>query len=80
MTYKISWSSPATIALRAMPWRQAARVDAAVQRYAATGEGSRFRYETDAALTWRLDVRPYVVRLSVDPRERMIRVWYVYRT
>lgn len=74
MTYDISWSSPATMALRAMPWQQAARVDAAVQRYAATGRGSRFRYETDDPLSLRLEVRPYVVRLSIDPRERLIRV------
>jgi hypothetical protein len=62
-----------------MPWRQAARVDVAVQRYAATGEGNRFRYESDAPLSWRLDVQLYVVRLSIDPRERLIRVWYIYR-
>jgi hypothetical protein len=79
MTYRIAWSSPATQALRAIPWRQAERVDAAVLRFAATGEGSRFRYETDAPLSWRLDVPPYVVRLSVDAREPLIRVWYIYR-
>jgi hypothetical protein len=75
MTYDIAWSSPATLALRAMPWRHAERVDAAVQCYAATGEGSRFRYEADEPLSWRLEVPPYVVRLSVAPRERLIRVW-----
>jgi hypothetical protein len=79
MTYEIAWSSPATLTLRAMPWRDAERVDASVQRFAATGEGNRFRYETDEPLSWRLEVQPYVVRLSVDPRERVIRVWYVYR-
>lgn len=79
MTYRIAWSPPATQALRAIPWRQAERVDAAVPRFAATGEGSRFRYETDAPLSWRLDVPPYVVRLSVDAREPLIRVWYIYR-
>lgn len=78
MTYRIAWSSPATQSLRAMPWRQAERVDAAVQRYAATGEGSRFRYEADEPLTFRLEVKPYIVRLSLDARERLLRVWYIY--
>ena len=80
MTYAIAWSSPATLALRAMPWRDAERVDAAVQRYAATGQGNQFRYERDEPLSLRLEVQPYVVRLSVDTRERVIRVWYVYRS
>lgn len=79
MTYRIAWSSPAILGLRAMPWRQAERADAAVQRFAASGEGKRFRYEADQPLSWRLEVPPYVVRLSVDPRERVIHVWYVYR-
>jgi hypothetical protein len=78
MTYVIAWSVPALRALRAMPWRDAERVDAAVQRFAATGQGSRFRYETDEPLSLRLEVQPYVVRLGVDQRERLIRVWYVY--
>ena len=80
MTYAIAWSSPATLALRAMPWRDAERVDAAVQRYAATGQGSHFRYERDEPLSLRLEVQPYVVRLSLDTHERVLRVWYVYRT
>ncbi|UQA60054.1 hypothetical protein [Polyangium aurulentum] len=80
MTYEIAWSSPAMLALRAMHWRDAERVDAAVQRYAATGQGSGFRYETDSPRSLRLEVQPYIVRLSVERRERLIRVWYIYRT
>lgn len=43
MKWRVEWSYPALAALRAIPWRQAARVDAAVQRLAEHNEGELCR-------------------------------------
>ncbi len=79
MSWRVEWLEPAVQSLRQMPWRQAARVDAAVQRFAETGEGQVARLSTDDAVTLRLRVSPYVARLTLDPSERTLFVWIVYR-
>lgn len=77
--WRVEWFDPAIDALFRMPWRDAARVDAAVQRFASTGEGSVVRLSTDNATTLRLRVPPYTARLTLDRAERTIYVWIVYQ-
>ncbi|MFO0760475.1 MAG: hypothetical protein U0359_28600 [Byssovorax sp.] len=79
MSWSIEWSVPAIAALRAVHWKQAARIDRAVQRFAAWGEGDRFRFASDEPLTFRLRVHPHVVRMSLDKGPKIVRVWYIYR-
>lgn len=78
MSWQIEWSPAAIAALRAIPWRQAARVDAAVQRLAATSEGDLVRV-TDHPTAARLRLPPYVVYLNLDRQTGILSVWYVYR-
>ncbi len=54
------------------------RVDAAVQRFAETGEGRVLRLRTDDAVTLRLHVPPYGVRFTLDPYDGWLTVWSVY--
>ena len=77
--WRIEWLALAHRALLEIPWRDAARVDAAVQRFASTGEGDVVRLPTDDALTLRLRVPPYTVRMSLDRWQATIHVWVVYR-
>jgi hypothetical protein len=77
--WRIEWLEPGRRSLLDLPWRDAARVDEAVQRFAATGEGDVVRLRTDDAVTLRLRVPPYTVRMSLDRWEATIRVWVVYR-
>ena len=76
--WRIEWSHAALAALRAMPWRQAARVDAAVQRLVATNEGDLVRAHNHPTGA-RLRVPPYVVYLTFDRQAGVLSVWYVYR-
>jgi hypothetical protein len=75
----LRWSYPALFALKALHWTQAARIDAAVQRLARSGEGDVFQYRSDNAVTARLWVPPYVIRFTADAREGTILVLNVYR-
>lgn len=73
------WTPAARWALRTMDWREAARVDAAVIRFATTGEGQISRvYELDAR-SLRLHVSPYHVRMFLDPDAGVLTVCWVYR-
>ena len=76
--WEVAWSHAGLWALRELPWRDAALVDAAVMRFAATGEGvvaPIYGDPTDIRLT----VPPYGVRLGVDPFERVLTVWWMVR-
>jgi len=76
---EIFWTPAALWALRAMPWRDAARVDAAVQQLALTGEGQLTRvYENDPRAL-RLHVSPYAVRLYLDPDAGALTVGWIFR-
>jgi hypothetical protein len=57
---------------------QAERVDAAVQRFARTGQGDLARSSDDPTGA-RLRVGPYVVYLTFNHAERVLWVRYVYR-
>jgi hypothetical protein len=79
MSWRVEWFEPAIQSLRQIPWRDAARVDAAVQRFAATSEGDVVRLPVDDAVTLRIRVRPYAARVTLDPIDGVLHVWIVYR-
>lgn len=64
--------------LRHIPWREAARVDAAVQRFAETGEGDLEWVEGSRA-DYRLIVPGYAVLIELDGEAHAIDVWSVSR-
>jgi hypothetical protein len=64
--------------LRLIPWREAARVDAAVQRLAETGEGD-LEWVDGSRADYRLFVAPFVVLLELDPDAALMQVWSVSR-
>jgi len=78
--WRVSWTFAAKTALRAIPWRDAARVDAAVLSFAA-GKGGDVvgRLAHDPRTPW-LRVRGYLIRLRLDPKARTILVLYVWRS
>jgi mRNA-degrading endonuclease RelE of RelBE toxin-antitoxin system len=79
MTWLVDWTPPGRVALERLPWTDAARIDEAVERFAKTGEGDFYRLPEDDAVTLRLRIGSYRVRLTRDARERVLRVWWVYR-
>jgi mRNA-degrading endonuclease RelE of RelBE toxin-antitoxin system len=78
MTWSVEWSHAATAALRAIPCRDAARIDAAVQRLAKEQKGDIVRVK-DHPTAARLRVAPYVVYLNFDRFNGILGVWYIYR-
>jgi hypothetical protein len=78
-SWRWEWSDPAIESLRRIHWLDAGRIDEAVQRLARTGEGELYRLPGDDAVTARMRIGSYGVRLTRDRRERVVRVWYVYR-
>ena len=76
--WRLAWSFAAEVGLRAIPWRDAARIDAAVMRFAATGKGDFERIRNDPTGAW-LYVDCYKVRLILDRRDRVISVLYLWR-
>jgi hypothetical protein len=79
MTWRLEWSIVAERDLRELPWRTAARLDAAVMRYAATGRGSITRIEPADPHRLRLRVDGAEARLFLDANERAIYVARVFR-
>lgn len=79
MSWRLVWAETAEEALRRMPWRDAARVDAALIQLAATGRGHLRRLPSDDAVTIRLTVPPYFARLIVDRRDKVFFVVAIYR-
>lgn len=74
--WEVVWSHPGIWSLQQLHWLDGARVDAAVQLFAATGEGVLGEVRGDPT-GGRLHVRPFVVRLSLDRETRTITVWWV---
>ncbi|MCC6553661.1 MAG: hypothetical protein IT372_11660 [Polyangiaceae bacterium] len=80
MTLRIRWTDPAIESLLRMPdWHAAERVVRAVASFAATGDGDVYRLRDDHAVTVRLRVQPYVVRMTLDPFEAFLYVWIIYQ-
>lgn len=78
MSWIVRWSFPAERSLLRLHWREASRVDAAVQRFAATGAGDVFRLASDDGITVRLRVGPHGIRMTYDRFDGVITVWSVY--
>lgn len=78
MTWQVQWSHPARAVLRAIPWRDATRIDAAVQRLATKHEGDIVRVKDHPTIA-RLRITPYVVYLNFDRFNGVLGVWYIYR-
>lgn len=79
MTWRIVWSHAGLRSLQAIPWRQAERVDAAVQRLARENEGDLIRVQ-DNPRAARLRVPPYIAYITLDPQEGLLTVWCIYRS
>ncbi len=77
--WKLSWSVVAVEALRAIPWRDAARVDAAMMHFAQTGEGDIERIPNDPTGAW-IRVGSYKVRVVFDRYDKLISALYVWRS
>ena len=77
--WQISWSRSGVWAIERVPWREACRIDAAVQRFATTGEGQLERLKSDPVGAV-LVVHPYLVRLTLDREGKTLTVWWVYRS
>jgi hypothetical protein len=76
--WQLRWFVGAEAALRSIPWREAARIDAALIRLAAIGEGELERLPNDPTGAW-LRVGAYRARLILERQERIISVMYVWR-
>ena len=76
---ELYWTPAARWALLAMPWRDAARVDAAVMAFAATGEGRLTRVFAGDPRALRLHISPYAARLYLDPDDGVLTVAWVFR-
>lgn len=66
MSPRIEWTPPGLRALYRLHYHDGERVDAAVQRYAATREGNAYRLPGDDAATVRLAVGTYRIRATLD--------------
>jgi hypothetical protein len=79
MIFKVIWGGPAIRALQSIPWRDGVRVDAAVTRFAQTGEGDVIELPDDEPRVRRLCVDGYRVRMVIDPAAGRLWVVMVYR-
>ncbi|WP_437596829.1 hypothetical protein WMF28_30070 [Sorangium sp. So ce590] len=78
MTWVVDWTPPGRVALSRLHWQDAARIAEAVQHFAETGEGDFYRLPEDAAVTLRLRVGSYRVRMTRDVREHVLMIWWVH--
>ena len=74
--WTLVWSHPGQRTLLQLHYLDGTRVDAAVQRFARTGEG-RVEREPGTSIGLWLKVPPQLVRLSVDRVNRLVVVWWV---
>lgn len=79
MLWQIEWSHVAAATLRAIPWRDAARIDAAVQKLAKDQEGELVRIKAHPTAA-KMQVGRYVVYLNFDRFDGTLMVWFVFRT
>lgn len=77
--WRVDWKIAARAALRSIPWRDAARVDAAVMLLASSGQGELEGVTGDPRGAW-LRLAGYRVRLELDTRTRQITVLYVWQS
>jgi hypothetical protein len=78
MSLEVEWHPVARLDLLAIPWRAAARIDAAVMRFAATGQGHIKRISPTDPRKLRLFVSGAVAALFVDESTRTVYVGRVF--
>jgi hypothetical protein len=78
MSLEIEWHPVARQDLLAIPWRAAARVDAAIMHFAATGQGHIKRISPTDPRKLRLFVSGAVALLFVDITTRTVHVGRVF--
>ncbi len=82
MTFSPSWSLVWSFAshrdLLWMPWKTAAKIDAAVMRFVATGEGAERASATNPRLL-RVRVGGAEAHLCLDPETQTVAVMRVFR-
>lgn len=71
--------APARRVLQQIPWKDAARIDANVIRFAERGEGNAYRLPADGASIIRLAVGDYRVRMMADADARVLWIMMIYR-
>lgn len=75
---EILWTPAAIWALRSLHWREGEIIEAAVQKFAQTGEGHVTRI--DGSLSrMRLYAPPFIVRFSLDQDKGVLVVAWVWR-
>lgn len=62
-----------------MHWETAARIAEAVQRLAATKQGPLRRVMINGVAETRLLVPPHAAIVSLDRRDRLVKVWRIVR-
>jgi hypothetical protein len=77
--WRVTWGHGAEAALRRIPWRQAARIDAAVQHFARSGEG-QVEWVEGSRSDFRLHVPPFVVLIELNAETRVLWVWSFARS
>ena len=77
MTRTVAWHPRAVSDIERLPWRAAALVDEAVQRFAERGEGSLRAVTCEERRELRLYVAPYFAWISVT--DDAVLVWRVLR-
>lgn len=77
--WTFAWADAALADLRNVHWETGARIDATVQRFAATGEGLRRLVLGDGGVERCLLVPPYAVVVTIDRRARIATVWRIVR-
>ena len=78
MSLEIAWSYPALYDLRSIHWLHGAEVDAAIMRFATTGQGNVVRVP-DQPLLRILRVGRHRALLHADFRARTLFVVRIYR-
>lgn len=78
MNLEIAWSYPALYDLRSIHWIQGADIDAAIKRFAATGQGNLVQVPDRPSLRI-LRVGRYRALLRADFQARALFVVRIYR-
>jgi len=81
MTRDVDWTLLAWADLTALHWRTAGNVCRAIYDFAHDGAGTlkRLRDEDRAGATHVLLVPPFIVYVSLDQKEDILRIWRVLR-
>jgi hypothetical protein len=78
MHWEIRWRHAAFAMLRHIDWHDASRVDAAVIRFARSGEGD-LEWVQGSRADYRLLVPGYSILIELHSEEHVLEVWSVNR-